>query len=276
LVELKIKIKQIKNMKRFSRWSVCVLLIFSISVSSYKADATPKKTKVTGSAKFSSRERLSQYIEEIYNSAGLGEAGLELAVFQKAVTGYFNMKANNLIPQYSSVVTIVDLTKSSCTKRMWIVDVVDKALLLNTWVAHGNGSGGDVANYFSNENQSHASSVGFYIADGIYRGKHGRSLKLDGVDAGFNDNARSRAIVVHAAPYVSQGTINQLGRLGHSEGCPAVSPKVVSKVISNMKGRTVLFINGNDSSYTSKYLDENLAADFAYPDSNAGVRGTNM
>ncbi len=262
-------------MKRYSWWIVCVLLIFSISVRSNVAGATTK-TKAEGSASFSSREHLTQYIEEIYNSARLGEAGLDLAVFQKAVTGFFNMKASNLIPQYSSVVTIVDLTKSSCTKRMWIVDVADKALLLNTWVAHGNGSGGDVANYFSNENESHASSIGFYIADGIYHGKHGRSLKLEGVDAGFNDNARARAIVVHAARYVSQGTIKQLGRLGRSEGCPAVSPKVVTKVISTMKGRTVLFINGNDTSYSSKYLDENLAAGYAYPDSAAGTQGTNM
>ena len=151
---------------------------------------------------------------------------------------------------------------------MWIVDLINKELVLNTWVAHGNGSGDDVANHFSNSNESHASSLGFYIADNVYNGKHGRSLHLDGMDAGFNDNARSRSIVVHAAPYVSQGAINHLGRLGRSEGCPAVSPKVIGKVISTIKGKTVLFINGNDNNYMSKYLDEDIAAHYVYPAGN--------
>jgi hypothetical protein len=148
---------------------------------------------------------------------------------------------------------------------MWIVDLINKELILNTWVAHGNGSGDDMANYFSNQNDSHASSLGFYVADDVYHGKHGRSLRLNGMDAGFNDNARSRSIVLHAAPYVSQSTITQLGRLGRSEGCPAVSPKVAGKVINTIKGKTVLFINGNDSNYTSRYLDDEIAANYVYP-----------
>ena len=149
---------------------------------------------------------------------------------------------------------------------MLIVDLINKELLMNTWVAHGNGSGNDMADHFSNQNDSHASSLGFYIADDIYNGKHGRSLRLNGMDAGFNDNARVRSIVVHAAPYVSQSTINQLGRLGRSEGCPAVSPKVAGKVINTIKGKTVLFINGNTNDYTSQYLDTNVAANYVYPD----------
>jgi hypothetical protein len=148
---------------------------------------------------------------------------------------------------------------------MWIVDLINKDLVLNTWVAHGNGSGGDVPEYFSNASDSHASSLGFYITEGIYNGKHGRSLKLNGMDAGFNDNARTRSIVVHAAPYVSQGSIEQLGRLGRSEGCPAVSPKIAKKVINTIKGGSVLFINGNDSSYTSKYLNADVATNYVYP-----------
>jgi len=150
---------------------------------------------------------------------------------------------------------------------MWIVDVINKELILNTWVAHGNGSGDDLASYFSNESDSHASSLGFYITEGVYNGKHGRSLRLNGMDAGFNDNARARSIVVHAAPYVSKGAINQLGRLGRSEGCPAVSPKVVKKVINTIKGGSVLFINGNDRSYSSRYLDTDVATNYVYPGS---------
>jgi hypothetical protein len=254
-------------MKRRLRGITVVLLIFSIFIISWKAENVKKTKKVvTKSVKSSPKEQFTQYLDEIYNNAQLSSSGLDLAVFQKAVTGFFNLKAANKVPQYSSIITIVDLSKSSCTKRMWIVDLINKELLLNTWVAHGNGSGNDMASYFSNENDSHASSLGFYVTDDIYHGKHGRSLRLDGMDAGFNDNARARSIVVHAAPYVSTGTINVLGRLGRSEGCPAVSPKVAGRVINTIKGKTVIFINGNDNSYTSRYLNEEVAANYVYPD----------
>lgn len=250
-------------------WGILCALIFAIAIVSisWKPDTKEKSKKATTkTAKaFSAKEHFAQYIEDIYNTAQLNETGLDLAVFQKAATGYFNLKAANKVPQYSSIITIVDLAKSSCTKRMWIVDLINKDLVLNTWVAHGNGSGGDVPEYFSNANDSHASSLGFYITEGIYNGKHGRSLKLNGMDAGFNDNARARSIVVHAAPYVSQSSINQLGRLGRSEGCPAVSPKIAKKVINTIKGGSVLFINGNDRSYSSKYLDAEAATNYVYP-----------
>jgi hypothetical protein len=261
-------------MKRRFLGITCALLILSISIISWKAEtkkvrrSTAKSVKTVTKA-VSPREFFTQYIDEIYNTAQLNEAGLDMEVFQKAVTGFFNLKAANKVPQYTSIITIVDFSKSSCTKRMWIVDLINKELVLHTLVAHGNGSGDDIPNYFSNSNDSHASSLGFYVADNVYNGKHGRSLKLDGMDAGFNDNARSRSIVIHAAPYVSQGAINQLGRLGRSEGCPAVSPKVAAKVINIMKGKTVLFINGNDSSYSSQYLNENIAANYVFPEGNS-------
>ncbi|HEY4326789.1 MAG TPA: murein L,D-transpeptidase catalytic domain family protein, partial [Mucilaginibacter sp.] len=109
---------------------------------------------------------------------------------------------------------------------------------------------------------SHQSSLGFYLTDDIYIGKHGRSLHLNGLDTGFNASARAREIVVHAANYVCQSEINHQGRIGRSFGCPAVSPKVAGQVIATIKDKTVLFINGNDSRYTSKYLDEDVAANF--------------
>jgi hypothetical protein len=134
-------------------------------------------------------------------------------------------------------------------------------------VAHGSGSGSETADYFSNIDDSHQSSLGFYLTDNVYMGKHGRSLHLDGLDEGFNDLARAREIVVHAAPYVSQKTINSTGRLGCSWGCPAVSPKVSNKVINTIKGKTMFFINGNDGSYSSKYLDESNLANYVFPNS---------
>lgn len=256
-------------MKRNFLWVTCILLLLTITFTSWKAESAKRIHHKAHTVKFhkgaSSKELFSGYIEDIYNTAELHAAGLDYSVFQKAVVGYFNLKAANMVPQTSSVITVVDLAKSSMTKRMWIVDLMDKSLLLHTFAAHGSGSGGDVPTYFSNSTDSHASSLGFYVTNGVYYGKHGQSLKLDGMDAGFNDNARSRDIVVHGAPYVCQNSINALGRLGRSEGCPAVPTKMIKKVISNIKGKTVLFINGNDYTYTSKYLDQDAAANYVYP-----------
>jgi hypothetical protein len=241
--------------KRFW-WILCAFLLFSITTISWKpAGANGSTIKIETPA--SAKQLFEQYVTTVYQTANLQQAGLDIAVFQKALTGYINLKQANKLPQTSSVITVIDFAKSSCVKRMWIIDLISKQLLLNTWVAHGQGSGDDMASQFSNNDESHQSSLGFYLTDDVYTGKHGRSLRLDGLDEGFNSNARARAIVVHAADYVSENAIEKLGRLGRSFGCPAVSPEVCGQVINAIKGKNMLFINGNDTSYTSKYLDEN-------------------
>lgn len=249
-------------MRKHFWWICCVFLMVCATVISW-APAETKKTTVTTKNERSAKELFNEYVSSVYQAASLSQSGLSQQVFEKALTGYFNLKAANKLSNASEIVTIVDFTKSSREKRMWIVDLFSKKLLLNTWVAHGQGSGNDMAEHFSNTNQSHQSSLGFYVTDDIYYGKHGRSLRLDGMDAGFNNAARNRAIVVHAADYVSEGTISALGRLGRSHGCPAVSPEVIDMVINNIKGKTLLFINGNDASYTSKYLDNTFENNFA-------------
>jgi len=257
-------------MKKHLGGLICTLLILSITTISWKP-ATINKTAVSFKKPFAAREFLEKYITNIYESAHLQESGLALNVFEKAITGFENLKAGNKLPQNSSILTVIDFAKSSCEKRMWIIDVASKALILNTWVAHGQGSGDDMATRFSDKMNSHKSSLGFYLTNEVYYGDNGRSLKLDGMDAGFNANARARAIVLHGADYVSQNMIDQQGRLGRSFGCPAVSPEVADQVIDTIKDKTVLFINGNSDRYTSKYLDEELAASFVMQDTNNGV-----
>ncbi|WP_225872655.1 murein L,D-transpeptidase catalytic domain-containing protein [Pedobacter frigoris] len=107
-------------------------------------------------------------------------------------------------------------------------------------VAHGQRSGSDKASHFSNSNNSFQSSIGFYLTGEVYYGQHGRSLRLDGMDEGYNSIARKRSIVVHGADYVSQETINALGWLGRSQGCPALAPEVANTVINTIEGETVL------------------------------------
>lgn len=204
-----------------------------------------------------------RHIGLLYDAAHLKDVGLSFSVFEKAITGFYNLKKTGQLSG-KSILTIADFDQRSTKKRLYIIDLNKKEVLLNTWVAHGQRSGDDEAINFSNKNDSYTSSLGFYVTGEVYRGIHGRSLKLDGLDVGFNDNARSRSIVVHGAPYVSPGTINALGRLGRSQGCPAVAPEVADQVINTIGDKTVLFINKSTQNYTSKYLDEALAANFAF------------
>jgi hypothetical protein len=203
-----------------------------------------------------------KHVDGIYQAAHLKEAGLSEPTFEKALTGFYNLKKAGQLSR-KSILTIVDFDQLSTKKRMYIIDLDKKEMILNTWVAHGQRSGNDEAVKFSNQNDSFTSSLGFYITGEVYRGMHGKSLKLDGMDDGFNNNARMRSIVVHGAAYVSPGTINALGRLGRSQGCPAVAPELADKVISTIEDKTVLFINKSKEAYTSKYLDHTLAASFA-------------
>jgi hypothetical protein len=246
------------------------LLLFSITVISWKPTSAIKSNKNITAKALGAKELFAQYVSDLYTTANLQQSGMDMAVLQKAVTGYLNLKLANRISANSNIITVIDFTKSSREKRMWIINVLNKSLVLNTWVAHGQGSGDDMASRFSNNNESHQSSLGFYLASEVYFGKHGRSLKLDGLDAGINSSARARGIVVHAADYVSQSTIKQIGRLGRSFGCPAVSPEVSDKVINTIKGGSMLYINGNDGSYTSKLLNDAIPARFLSP----GINGT--
>jgi hypothetical protein len=136
---------------------------------------------------------------------------------------------------------------------MNIMQVVVKSL-----VAHGRNSGVKMANQFSNRYASFQSSLGFYITGGIYKGKHGASLELEGVEKGINDQAKDRAIVIHGADYVSNKLIQQQGYIGRSLGCPAVPNNQVAKIINTIKGASCLFIYAPDLSYTKKSSLDNL------------------
>lgn len=225
---------------------------------------TPKDTKTSenianDSSNVQAAEQLSfsNFVNTLYEETHLKASNLALPVFEKAVAGFMNLKNQHALNTNKNIVTIVDFTKPSTEKRMWIVDLKNRTLLLNTYVAHGQGSGENLATNFSNVAESHQSSLGFFIANETYFGKHGLSLKLDGQDKGINDLARARAIVVHGASYVSENFIKNTGRLGRSFGCPAVPEALNAKVIELIKGKTCFFINGNSEKYQSNLLATN-------------------
>ena len=135
----------------------------------------------------------------------------------------------------------MDYSRLSREPRLWVLDVATGEVLVRELVAHGRNTGGDEAVSFSNRDGSYKSSVGTFVTGGTYEGKHGRSLRLRGLDEGLNDNAESRAIVIHGADYVSEDIVGQLGRLGRSLGCPALSPEAAREVIDLIKDGTTFF-----------------------------------
>lgn len=142
----------------------------------------------------------------------------------------------------SNVVTLIDFSLPSTVKRLWTVSLQTGEVLLNTYVAHGRNSGNNEARQFSNVPESHQSSLGFYLTDQIYVGKHGNSMRLKGLEKNVNDNAWNRAIVVHGADYATYDFIQKYGRLGRSFGCPAIPPDVTDKFIQTVKDGSLLFI----------------------------------
>lgn len=169
-------------------------------------------------------------------------------VFLLAYQGWTKMKDN----LKSKILTVIDFSMPSTAKRMWIIDPEKGEILLNSVVSHGRNSGDLMAKTFSNQPESFKSSLGFYKTAETYAGKHGYSLRLDGLERGFNDQARNRAIVIHGADYAREEFAKSVGRLGRSLGCPALPSELSAKAIDMIKEGSLLFIYGKDDNYLSK------------------------
>jgi hypothetical protein len=172
-------------------------------------------------------------------------------VFRHGLLGYFHLQQSHNLSE-KGILTLIDFRKSANSKRLWVIDITKKKLLYHTHTAHGRNTGDVFATKFSNTHNSNQSSLGFYITGNTYRGKHGISLKLLGVESGINDQAEARAIVMHGADYVSDEHIKKFGRLGRSFGCPAVPMELHKQIITALAGGTCLFIYYPDKEYLSK------------------------
>jgi len=150
---------------------------------------------------------------------------------------------------------VIDYSMPSTQRRLWIFDMADAdapELLYNEYVAHGQGSGGNVPTRFSNEDGAHATSLGLFVTAETYYGSNGYSLRMDGQDEGFNDNARRRAIVIHGADYVNPANFASLGRAGRSWGCPALRQAVAREVIDVLKDGQLVFSYADDDKFLAK------------------------
>lgn len=183
----------------------------------------------------------------LYNSLHLNKMGLPLAAFEYAYKGYQYLKSKGVFVN-SGIVTVCDFSQSSSQKRMYIIDVDNLKVLYNTYVAHGKNSGLQYAKKFSNRPESLQSSLGFFVTKNTYFGKHGLSLRLAGLERGFNDKAEARAVVVHGADYIGDNRVGT-SYMGRSFGCPAVPQEQASKVIDLIKNGTCLFIYHPNANY---------------------------
>ncbi|MBL0162568.1 MAG: murein L,D-transpeptidase catalytic domain family protein [Xanthomonadales bacterium] len=141
----------------------------------------------------------------------------------------------------SSRLAVVDYSRPSTERRLWLFDLHSERLLHAEYVAHGRASGENFAHAFSNVEGSHQSSLGLFLTEDTYTGGNGYSLRLDGLEPGTNDHARDRLIVMHGANYVDPLQALRQGRLGRSFGCPALRPQVARAVIDDLKGGQLLF-----------------------------------
>jgi hypothetical protein len=172
-------------------------------------------------------------------------------LLQTALSGFELLKEEYAINR-PEVITIIDFSLPSNQERLWVLDLVEAKVLYHCLVSHGRNSGEIMAEKFSNKPGSYASSPGFYTTGETYFGKHGLSLKLNGIENGINDNALDRAIVIHGADYVSAEFIEKNGRLGRSLGCPAVPVELSKEIIETIKDGTCLFVYTPTESYLTK------------------------
>lgn len=195
---------------------------------------------VENASTFSKEVSVKAVATALYDSLNLDRLGLKYDALEYAIKGYQNLLEKGRV-RNTDLLTVVDFSQSSRKKRFYIIDVARYKVLMNTYVAHGKNTGVDMATKFSNIPESLQSSLGFYITKGTYFGKHGLSLKLDGLERGYNDKAEERAIVLHGADYIGE---HRKGApyMGRSFGCPAVPRHQSDEVISLIKNGSVLFI----------------------------------
>jgi hypothetical protein len=172
-------------------------------------------------------------------------------VIELALQAHECATATGVAPRATRL-AVIDYSLPSTTRRMWVFDLAKQKLMYDEFVAHGQGTGDNMARNFSNKDGSHQTSLGLFTTAETYHGGNGYSLRMDGLEKGVNDNARARAIVMHGAPYVNPALAKTQGRLGRSWGCPALRPEVAREVIDNLKQGQMLFAYYPDKDWLAK------------------------
>lgn len=210
-------------------------------------------------------EDFDDYTQGLYNE--INDSDLNFEALEVALKGYVKLQQENQI-EALRFLTIIDMSLSANKKRFFLIDLKNRKLIHKSIVAHGRNSGGEFARHFSNKVGSYKSSIGFYRTAETYHGKHGLSLKLDGLEYS-NSNARKRAIVIHAADYVSDQFIEDYGRLGRSLGCPSLPRENYDKIVEKIKNGSLLFMYYPEEHYLKHSAIANFNFDQFQDDFNS-------
>lgn|SRR5436190_19693063 len=214
-----------------------VLTILVLVISAF----APLRIKPSSPKTVNIESRYKMNAETVYGSLNANNFSLpKLESFSKGLAGFYELKSKGLIKK--NLLTLIDFSLSSNAKRLWVINLDTNTVLYNSLVAHGIKTGDEFANSFSNKNSSFKSSLGFYATGETYNGKHGTSLRLDGLEKELNSNARARGVVMHSADYVSESFIQRNKKLGRSQGCPALPKELSKDIINTIKNKSCLFI----------------------------------
>jgi hypothetical protein len=218
--------------------------------------------EVTNTVNNSAEMAIEAEASSLYDALAInGDINMKTLVY--ALKGYRQLQASGKLKK-DNILSIVDMSQSSKNKRLYIIDVESKKLLYNTYVAHGRNSGSEYATSFSNEVDSHKSSLGFYVTNNTYNGSHGLSLRIEGVEKGFNDRALERAVVIHGADYIGDQFLRNRPFSGRSWGCPAVPAAENAKVINMIKDGSCLFIYHPTEKYLQNSQILNATSDLQF------------
>jgi hypothetical protein len=232
-------------------WAIVFFaILLAIPAKNNAGDYSAKPITVTETHSTHSKMAATAAVQ-LYGVLKLKSFGLTQAAFNYAYKGYLYLQQKRLLAR-ASLLTICDFSQSSRRKRLFVIDMNQQKVLINTYVAHGRKSGSEYARSFSNNPDSHMSSLGFYKTESTYYGGHGLALKIEGLENGFNDKADARNIVIHGSDYVGAGFIKNNPFTGRSFGCPAVPANQVNNVINTIKNGSCLFIYHPTKNYLTR------------------------
>jgi hypothetical protein len=232
------------------------LFIFATSKHSSKVNATPTiiaspNATASDAMAMESDEAAVAESSAMYTEMNLGSMGMKQDVFSTAIKGLKKLVSKGSVTN-DDVITIADFSQPSSQKRLYVVDLKNKKVLFNTLVAHGKNTGTLMATSFSNSPSSLKSSPGFFVTEGTYNGDNGYSLRLNGLERNINDNALSRAVVMHGAPYVNESFAHSMGFIGRSWGCPALPTNQTKAIINTIRDGSCLFIYTTANNYLQR------------------------
>lgn len=229
-----------------------ILLMFFIIINIFSYGEVNGKKKQEGKIERTKEESKKSFeklgMEKFYKNLNISEE-LDYKIFKMAMNGYLKIDYKN-----KDEIIIIDLSKDSTKERFFFIDLKEGKVKYKTFVTHGKNSGAEKAVSFSNQPNSYKSSIGFYFTRAHYKGRYGYSIRLKGLEEGFNSNAIIRGIVIHGAKEAEQKYINSYGFLGRTEGCPAIPYSISRKIMEEIDNNTVLFIYGEDENYFEKSI----------------------